>query len=278
MNDQNNSQLTEVQAMILDILDVFIDFCRTWDLRYYMIGGSLLGTVRHKGFIPWDDDIDVGMPRRDFDRFHELMKEHCPEGFMLNTHYTDPDWHFTLSQFMDLETEIEIGLTSTPRRAHVWIDIFPLDGLPDGKMARKVRTSEIMLYRYLIQLANIDTMVDDKRERPLAEKLVLGLGKRIGTSRFLNTGRLLSHLEEVMRKTDFDNASWGGNMASRYREKEVLPTSWYGKPKTALFEGRRVFVPVKSRAMLKALYGDYMKLPPEDQRQTHYIRILKTRK
>lgn len=274
---KENEQLTKVQGMILDILDVFTELCGKWNLRYYMIGGSLLGTIRHRGFIPWDDDIDVGMPRKDFDRFHELMREHCPEGYALNTHHSDPDWHFTLSQFTDLKTEIEIGLTKEPRRAHVWIDIFPLDGLPSGRLPRRIRVSEIMMCRYLIQLANIDTMVDDKRNRPFVEKMVLRAGKVLGTSRLLNTDRLLIRLEALMRKTDFDGASWGGNMASRYREKEVLPVSWYGTPKRAHFEGRSVCVPARSRAMLKALYGDYMKLPPENQRETHYIRIIKTR-
>ena len=81
-----------------------------------------------KVFIPWDDDIDLGLPRKDFDKLHELLSKDMPKGYGICNRFTDPNWHFAMSQFIDLESEIEINLTEQPRKAHIWIDIFPLDG------------------------------------------------------------------------------------------------------------------------------------------------------
>lgn len=78
----------------------------------------------HKGFIPWDDDIDLGLPRKDFDKLHELLSKDMPKGYGICNRFTDPNWHFAMSQFIDLESEIEINLTEQPRKAHIWIDIF----------------------------------------------------------------------------------------------------------------------------------------------------------
>ena len=163
MKDSNR----KVQELTIYTFKVFDAFCQKYNLRYYFTGGALIGVLRHKGFIPWDDDIDVGMPRKDFDRFHELIMSEMPEGFGICNRHTDSNWHFAMSQFVDLESEIEIHLAEKPRIAHIWIDVFPLDGLPNNRIRRWFRVKNIMRLRYLIQIANISTQVDANRNRPL---------------------------------------------------------------------------------------------------------------
>ena len=129
--DPNN----KVQPIALNLLKVFIDICEKNNLRYYVIGGSLIGVLRHKGFIPWDDDIDIGMPREDFDKFVNLPS--YPDGYGYMSHKNNPEWNFAFGQFVDLESEIEIELNEKPRKANVWLDIFPIDGISGGDQKDK---------------------------------------------------------------------------------------------------------------------------------------------
>ena len=273
MNDSNK----KVQDLTINTLNVFIEFCEKHKLRYYFTGGALIGVIRHRGFIPWDDDIDIGMPRKDFDRFHDLLKTEMPYGFGLCNRFTDPNWHFAMSQFIDLESVIEINLAEKPREAHIWIDVFPIDGLPSNKIARWFRVKNILIHRYLVQIAHIATQVDSRRERPWYEKCVLNVFKVIPVGKLINTNKVLDHLEKVLRKTDFYSSEYCGNMLGRYREREVVLTKWFGKPINGPFENRVVMIPEDSNSILKSLYGDYMKLPPEKERVAHNVKIIKRR-
>ena len=95
--------------------------------------------------------------------------------------------------------------------------------------------------------------------------------------KLINTNRVLNHLEKILRKTDFDKADYAGNMLGRYREKEVVPKKYFGNPKKGKFENIDVNIPEMSHELQTALYGDYMKLPPEKDRVAHNVDILKTR-
>lgn len=266
-----------VQDLTINTLKVFTDYCDKYGLRYYFTGGALIGVIRHKGFIPWDDDIDLGLPRKDFDRLHELLQKDMPSGYGLCNRYTDANWHFAMSQFVDLESEIEINLAERPRKAHIWIDIFPIDGLPNNVVLRWLRVKHVLFKRYLVQIAHISTQVDSHRDRPIHEKIVLEFFKKIPIGRLLDTDRIIDSMEEVLRKSDFDTSEWCGNMLGRYREKEVVRKEWFGTPKKALFENENVNIPENSDAILKSLYGDYMKMPPEKDRVAHNVKIIKCR-
>ncbi len=268
------TDIKEIQRLTLNILIAFINYCDKYDLRYYLIGGALLGSIRHRGFIPWDDDIDIGMPRKDFDRFHSLLKKDMPEGFGICNRYTDPDWHFALSQFFDKELKIEIHLAEKPRTANLWIDIFPLDGLPDNSFLRWFRVKNILFHRYAVQTAFISTQVESGRRRVWYERLILNLCRIIPLGKLLKTERIIDDLERILRKTDFDKTHWCGNMLGRAREKEVMKREWFGTPVKGPFEGIEANIPENSHEILKSLYGDYMKLPPEKDRRTHGVRII----
>ena len=169
------NNVRKVQMTQMEILRLFMDICERHRLRWYMIGGSLIGVLRHKGFIPWDDDIDIGMPRKDYDKFVSLQAEY-PDGYGLTCHGNTPEWQFNFSQFIDKEAEIEVLMNELPRKCHVWLDIFPIDGLPANGLRRWFHVKHILMYRYLVQIPNIRTQVDThKVGRPWHEKLVIRL-------------------------------------------------------------------------------------------------------
>lgn len=273
MNDNK-----KVQLLTIDLLNKFIEICHENNLRYYFTGGALIGVLRHKGFIPWDDDIDVGMPRKDYEKFLEIIKNSEFEGYGVCNRYTDKNWHFAMSQFIDLESEIQINLAEEPRLAHIWVDVFPLDGLPSNKILRWIHVKNVLMHRYLVQLAHINTQVDAKRKRPFIEKIVLTTFKIIPVGKLLNTNKILDHMEKVLKKYDFYTSEYAGNMLGRYREREVVLQKYFGEPKLALFENVEVNIPEMSHELQTALYGNYMQLPPVEQQVAHNVKIIKSRK
>lgn len=267
----------KVQRLTINTLNSFIKFCEQNGLRYYFTGGALIGVLRHKGFIPWDDDIDIGMPRKDFDKFHKMIESNCPEGFGICNRFTNDNWHFAMSQFIDLQSIVEINLAEQPRIANIWIDVFPIDGLPSNRVLRWFRVKSILVHRYLVQISHIETQVDSHRDRPWYEKVILHLCKIVPIGKMINTNKILDHLEKVLRKTDFYSSEYCGNMLGRYREREVVLTRWFGNPIDGPFEEQLVKIPEDSDSILKSLYGDYMQLPPEKDRVAHNVKIIRCR-
>lgn len=268
----------KVQELTINLLKVFINICEENNLTYYFTGGALIGILRHRGFIPWDDDIDVGMPRKDYEKFLEILEKKMPEGYGICNRKTDSSWNFAMSQFVDMKSEIEINLAERPRKAHIWIDVFPLDGLPSGDIARWFRVKNILIHRYLVQIANIGTQVDANRNRPLHEKLILKICKVIPIGKIINTDKILDNMEKILCKCDFYESKYAGNMLGRYREREVVLQKYFGEPKKGIFESIEVNIPQYSHELQTALYGNYMELPPENQRVAHNVKILKCRK
>lgn len=272
-----DNNLKKVQKTQLGILEVFKSICKKHNLRYYAIGGTLIGVHRHKGFIPWDDDIDLGMPRPDFERFVALQNE-FPNGYTLTNHENEPNWQFNLCQFVDSESEIIERLNEKPRRCHIWIDIFPIDGMPSNSFIRWLHAKHIMFYRYLIQIANLKTQVNvHKANRPILEKMVLKLLHYVPLGKKVNVDKALQKMDEVLKKYDFDKSSYAGNMLGRKREEEAVPRCWWDGPIECPFENTTINSPKGYDQYLKHIYGNYMQIPPENKRESHYIEIIKLR-
>lgn len=271
------SIVRKVQLIQLQILQEFMQICQRHNLRWYMIGGSLIGVLRHKGFIPWDDDIDIGMPRKDYERFLALQKEY-PKGYVLTNHKSDKMWQFNFSQFVDNESEIIVHMNEQPRYCKVWIDVFPLDGLPSNRFLRWLHGKRILMYRYLVQIPNLKTQVDThKVGRPWYEKLIIRVLHFIPIGNLINVEWGLSAMERTLKKHDFDQSQWVGNLLGKYREREYMPKEWWGTPVLLPYEGIFVYCPEYADKIETKLYGDYMKWPKEANRVSHDIEIVKLR-
>ena len=124
----------ELQETELEILKAFHRFCEEHHLRYYLSGGTLLGAIRHKGFIPWDDDIDLCMPRPDYMKLVEILKDGQLDQYRyLNTRYLDKDCPSSMIRVCDNRTELDFTEYRIPYQIGCWIDVFPLDGLEDDE-------------------------------------------------------------------------------------------------------------------------------------------------
>ena len=139
MSELSPDEKKALQLRELEILDFFADVCKRNGLRYFIIAGTLLGAVRHGGFIPWDDDIDVAMPRRDFNKFAKICKKELPDGYFFQSSKTEKEYPFFFAKLRrDGDTVNESILESHDIHKGCYIDVFPLDKCPRSARGRKM--------------------------------------------------------------------------------------------------------------------------------------------
>lgn len=271
--------LSELKSAELAILRDVADFCDRNDIRYYLGGGTLLGAVRHKGFIPWDDDIDINMPRPDYQRFVQLYNGSNPHYFVKSVE-NDGSYIYTNARVYDNRTYLRNFLIRKPQPYEgVSIDIFPIDGLPDGeKNQRKVfREQEILIIlangssmRYMFSHKYLDSADKGAKIKGIVRTL-LKFGA-ISLFRFLPTEKLVRMINTNLERFPYETseeiaclvACIHGADCERMKKSEYEPRRYFD------FEGYKFQGPVGYDIYLKNLYGDYMNLPPESRRITHH--------
>ena len=258
--------LQEMQQVYLELLQDFDGMCQHHGLRYDLAGGSLLGAVRHAGFIPWDDDIDVCVPRPDYERMLELKKEGklaLPEKRDL---ISDRDRTFArhFGRFVRHDVKRVADMAEETDCPYIGMDIFPVDGLPAGKLGFKWQCWRVKQLRRFL-LTSVEK-AGTSRKGALAAKvkdLYRPILKKIGPF------RIARHLDKVCSRVDYDKAKLVGAITGMYGHKE----RWRKEdmlPQTRLpFEGLSACAYENYDIYLGNLYGDYMKLPPEDKRVPH---------
>ena len=258
--EQKHSQIKELQAVALALFKDFLQVCGTLGLRYYVLGGTALGAVRHKGFIPWDDDIDVGMPRADYQVFLEKAQALLPESVFLQTFETDPEFYANFAKLRNSGTTfIETSLRNSNMNHGVYIDIFPLDDYPDGKWDRFwVKACNMLLNGRLAAAFYYDDSL------PLRSRLKHTICKILCPS----LDKALRDRDLLMRSCR--SGSILANYCGAWGEKEFVPAEWFSDGCELEFEGLPVRVPKEYHRYLTQLYGDYMTPPPPEKRIGHH--------
>lgn len=258
--------MTDLQSRLLELLVWFDHFCRENHLRYYAVGGTLLGAVRHEGFIPWDDDLDVAMPRKDYDRLAQLMGTEIHDGFVVleTENSKDEKYCYTFAKLYNTRTTV-VENVSTRLKRGVYVDIFPLDGLgngeePDWKWFRKIRR------RFQFYIARITGV---RKGRSFIKNAAAVLAKAI-PNRILDNNKLRLRICEMCRKYDFDSSVWAGNLIGNWDGKEIMLRENFGEPRSCRFEGHEILIVEKADAFLTGLYGDWRTLPPVEKRVAHH--------
>lgn len=256
--------IKKIQSIELDMFKVFHDLCIKHSLVYYAVGGTLLGAVRHGGFIPWDDDMDLAMPREDYEKFVQISKDILPKHLSL---FPNP-MNLNILQLVDNRIRIKIGKIES----NVFIDIFPLDGYPNGRILSYFHDKKILFLRMLCKLSMIDIL--EERDRGAVENLIYKLTKLTGFSALLDENKLLQKLHSTVIKYPFNSSDKVGNVLGRYRSKEIVDKLIFGKPTLIPFEDCDMFSPERKESYLSCIYGDFMTLPPVDKRVSHNIAII----
>lgn len=256
----NELSIEETKKLQFDILLSVHKYCVNNDIKYSLWAGTLLGAIRHKGYIPWDDDIDIAMPRPDFEKF---MK-----GFKHNRYYCrcmddDLEFLFTFGKVCDSKTElIENKMFRTP--IGVNIDVFPLDGLPEDLSERKSFCRKVKFNQSLIEIKQMCY----RKGRSLLKNIVLLIGKIVLFPFSYKT--LNKHHIKLIKKFDYNSSSTICNLSWGIGEKESVPKEIFESRILWPFEDGEFYIPQKYDEFLKRRYGDYMALPPESQRISHH--------
>lgn len=268
-------ELRDIQLEALKILDEFVSLCERNDLNYYISGGTYLGAVRHKGFIPWDDDVDVAMPRKDFNKFLAIAEQELPPDYKINHFSRQRDSMFYVPKIENEQFKMVTRIAQKERIINLWIDVFPLDGLPENGIMRKLHCARLMILRGEYKLAFFDQLVNYKnKDRPWYENAIISLAQRINLSRLFDSYRIMKRLDRVLSKYDFYDSTYVLNFMGSYKLKSILNRpEIYADGASFEFEGRSFNGPKDYDRYLTHIYGDYMKLPPMEQRNWHQTEV-----
>lgn len=262
----------ETQEVLLSMLDAFVQYCNKHGLRYYLVGGTLLGAVRHKGFIPWDDDIDVGMPRPDYERFLELVKTE-PVGEQLVAISGEEG---TLSnpycELVNMQTHLERKssrfIRKKCRNLHLFIDIFPQDGWPESDREAEKLFANMKKGRYLIQCARSRLGKGASKKRMILKTPMVLLMRLVGHQRVIN------RMNKIAKTYDYDSSRYVGAITyGLYGTGERCLREEVTRFVPVEFEGREYLAPGCYDSYLRQIYGEYMTLPPENKRKDHKMKV-----
>jgi lipopolysaccharide cholinephosphotransferase len=275
------TKLRKLQLIELKILKEFIRICEIYELCYYVCGGTCLGAVRHGGFIPWDDDIDVAMPREDYNKFLEIAPEVISKDFIVSTFDTFPvdnlvsTFSFIKFFYANKDLIIESKNAVVANRMYCGIDIFPIDGLPNFKLRRVFHTRLFLVRRMLYQFSVFKENVDQRDiGRPWYEKLIILFCNKFNIERLFDRKKRFIAADNMLGKYSFYKQKWCCILWGRYKLKDIFPTDFWGKGVKLKFEDIEVTAPQNYDSYLKSIYGEYMALPPVEQRNRHEIEII----
>lgn len=265
-----NEKLRNLQLEEKKILDVFVELCDKYNLRYYLTGGTLLGAVRHKGFIPWDDDIDIAMPRPDYEKFIQLVSSEIKEPLYLDHIHNNINCRFDRILLASRNYHIVSHITNTEQIMDAWVDIFPLDGMPDNLIKQLIHKFLLIYYESRSKIAQYDNVVNVVRKRNLLNKLLVKIaGSRLFTWD-KNYRKHLLNLDRQLQKYNYDECKIVCDFTGGYGFKESFKREDNGNGVYLEFEGTQYRCPKNYKAVLTAIYGaDYMTPPPEDERNKH---------
>jgi len=260
LNNQDNQKLHQIQ---LKMLEEFICVCQVLNLKYYALGGTVLGAVRHQGYIPWDDDIDIGMPRTDYEILLAKGPSLINPTYFIQSIHSEKDYPHNFVKIRNNQTTyIEESVKNIKMNHGVYIDIFPLDGVPNGKLAYKVFMFKNRLYSFNIRKAFVNN--NNSGDKKLSQKLLILLFKN---ESYQNS---LSKRENLYKTKSLDKSYQIANYGGAWGIKEIMPKEIFGKGKKLKFEHLEITVPEDCDKYLTRLYGDYMTLPPIEKRVTHH--------
>ena len=267
VNDEklSDDEFRRLQLVELELIKELDRVCRKNKIRYSLFCGTLLGSVRHKGFIPWDDDADICMLRDDYERFKKVAHQLDPDICFFQDHDTDPEYLWGYGKIRKTGTShIRTGQEHIKCKTGIYIDIFPLDDVPGAVSLQLLQNFDCFVWRKILW-ARVG-----KKEAKGIKKITYNLLSLIPTEAVYNhlkfyTKRSSNKRPNRVRTLLFP--SFGTLYVKNPIEKRYgMPKSWFLRSKEYEFEGCRFFGMKNADAFLKHMYDDYMTPPPEDKR------------
>lgn len=262
--------IKEIQGISLEILKIVTDLCEELHLRYFLIYGTLIGAIRHHGYIPWDDDVDIMMPRPDYDKLLEYLSVHKLPNLSVFNRQTNQGYPYMITRISDdryileLENEKSVGMG-------VFVDIYPYDGLGNTKkeaIRYGMKGDRLSSLCYQATRKHFAIEITRSRIRKIVKLPVFVVSKLIGKNYFQNK------LEKLARVKNYDDCEFVGCVVwLSGGVKDIFKRSWFDETIKMPFDKYEFRVPKNYDAVLRHAYGDYMQLPPEKDRVAqHYYK------
>ena len=264
---ETQNQLKKLQEIELSILYEFSKICQKHNLTYFLVGGSCLGMIRHKGFIPWDDDIDLGMPRKDYQKFCEIAQAELPDNLVLQNFDTEPKCGLVFGKVRKQGTVLSEDYSyHINMNQGVWIDIFPYDFVSNNKWVRKIDYFRTLFYKNMY-------IIKSGYKNPHPDRIMYRIMYRIAKTIVFpfSLNFFIKKLKRNMMK--YDDTEFVFPYGGAYPEKDLFTKDLISSTISLPFEDYYFLTFEQYERYLKQLYGDYMVLPPEEKRQSgmHHI-------
>ncbi|MTB65138.1 LicD family protein [Streptococcus sp. zg-86] len=263
--------IEKLHEVDLAIVKKVIAIFEKYELSYFMLGGTMLGAIRHSGFIPWDDDIDLGMPREDYERFLKIAEQELPEHLQIVHYKNTPSYQYYITRVQDTNVKVvEERIGNESKFTFASIDIFPIDGTPNNSLLRKIYYFRVLMHRVFMSLHYKDS-IDRHRKRGLVERIFLWGMEKIPFEKIIDPYKEKEKIDRLLSRQKIEDSKYIGNIMGAYRTREIVPKEWYGQGTKYTFEDIELIGFDRYHEYLTFTYGDYMKLPPVESRKTHYI-------
>ena len=263
MTELTPEVLEELQKVQIEILEEIERICEKYDLRYFLAFGTLLGAIRHKGFIPWDDDLDIGMPRDDYEKFMEVAKDELDERFFLQNMETQPGYWLTFAKVRKNHTLFEEpSLAKMEEGIHkgIFVDIFPHDYV-------KKNSGLFLRIQFILSKAIIETLY---YKAGVYSKSMLRYGLLDSLLNLFSMRILGCVQEKIIKLQSGKDAKYLADFQTTGNYLDaVFPEEWFYPLQDGEFAGKSFKIPKEWDAYLRANYGDYMVLPKEEDRVNH---------
>lgn len=273
LRELNSNELERLHQCLLRMLKDFIWVCNKYNLRYTLGGGSVLGAVRHQGFIPWDDDLDVNMPREDYEKFKEIFSQELATEYELRVPNSQYGSTTLFMKLLKKETMYKQQFTyDDGDPAYIWIDIFPFDNVSENKGIRIIKgfISQIMAY------ASVSRFIYEHRNESTDEYYRYVKNPWIYTMRLLIARCIPVRFEKLYDcfdrfvQTNRNTLMLTCATGRKHYLGECVDAQYFSRAEDGIFEGIHVKLPYKYKEYLTQLYGDYMKIPPVEKREHHF--------
>lgn len=266
MREMTDEETKKIQKYELEILTEFDRVARKNNLKYMLVGGTLLGAIRHKGFIPWDDDIDIGMPRKDFEVFKKIWKKEVNTKKFFYQDMDNTENYGMIFGKLKMKDTLLVEKTNNINKEDqaFWIDIFPFDKINSNYKKAK----RDLLKGYILKLVYYLKCKNKLIEHTFIRKCAAFILKFM--SLFYSKERCKYKLNKLYHKYDSNKkykiVSYGGT----YIFKEICDINYFDNLIEGEFENRKFLIPKEYDKYLTDIYGDYMKLPPVEKRKSHH--------
>lgn len=246
--------LDEMKQIQIDMLEQMAAYCEANQLRYFLTGGTLIGAIRHKGYIPWDDDIDIAMPREDYEKF---VANFDMNEYKVITPYNTPKYLYPFAKIINSNTRITEH-TDMNMSLGIYIDIFPIDCIPQHSISTYYRKRK--WYEFIITCQ----MAEKEKKRSYVKDIIIAVFRKLFKT--VNLNAVAQKIDLMSKKYTHASSNMAGNLVWGYGAREIVDKSIFDEYILHSFQGKEFRIPRRYHDYLFSIYGDYMQLPPEEKR------------